>query len=75
MYLCNVKTNKKVAMRTHELERKLKNAGCYFLRHGGRHDHWFSPITNKMFPVPRHGPKEIPDKTVGMIAKESGVEL
>jgi len=62
-------------MRTTELERKLKDAGCYFLRHGKRHDHWFSPITGKMFPVPRHGPKEIPNGTVNRIRQEAGIRV
>jgi len=31
---------------------KLKEYGCYFFRRGkGDHDIWFSPISNRMFPV------------------------
>lgn len=30
----------------------LREAGCRFVRHGnGDHDIWFSPISNKNFPV------------------------
>lgn len=30
----------------------LDQAGCYFVRHGkGDHDIWYSPITDKRFPV------------------------
>jgi hypothetical protein len=33
----------------------LKEAGCYFVRHGkGDHDIWFSPITNRGITVDRH---------------------
>lgn len=63
------------AMKIHELERKLKDAGCYFITHGKRHDHWYSPITGKTFPIPRHGAKEIPNGTLSAIENESGVCL
>ena len=34
------------------LKKRLKEAGCYFVRHGrGDHDHWFSPITQIQFTV------------------------
>jgi HicA toxin of bacterial toxin-antitoxin, len=37
---------------TPELLRLLKDAGCYFLRHGkGDHDVWFSPNSGVTFPV------------------------
>ena len=62
-------------MKIHELERKLKASGCYFIQHGKRHDHWYSPITDKSFPIPRHGSKEIPSGTLKSISNESGVEL
>ena len=32
-------------MKITELERKLRKQGCYFVKHGKRHDLWFSPIT------------------------------
>ena len=62
-------------MRTHELERKLKNAGCYLMEHGKRHDHWFSPVTNRKFMIARHGAKEVPVGTLKSISEQSGVEL
>lgn len=35
-----------------ELKRPLRAAGCTFERHGkGDHDIWFSPITERRFPV------------------------
>jgi hypothetical protein len=39
---------------TLELMRILRDAGCYFERHGrGDHDIWFSPITSIRFTVDR----------------------
>ena len=67
--------NKQNAMKVNELERKLKAAGCWFVKHGKRHDIWFSPITNKHFPIPRHGAKEVPNGTLATIENESGVKL
>ena len=62
-------------MKIKELERKLKESGCWFLGHGKRHDHWFSSITNRSFPIPRHGTKEMPLGTLKEIQKQSGVIL
>lgn len=37
---------------TRELKRLLLDAGCYFKRQAdGDHELWFSPITNRSFPV------------------------
>jgi len=37
-----------------ELERRLREAGCQFVRPGkGSHEIWFSPETGKTFAVPR----------------------
>ena len=62
-------------MKVRELERKLKAQGCYFVRHGKRHDLWFSPITNSPFPIPRHGAKEVPDGTLVDILEQSGIRI
>lgn len=62
-------------MKIKELERKLKVQGCYFMKHGKRHDLWFSPITNSVFPIPRHGAKEVPDGTLDDIIKQSGIVI
>lgn len=58
-----------------EYEKKVREIlsenGCKFLRHGkGDHDIWYSPITNKNFPVDgkiksRH--------TANEILKQSGI--
>lgn len=37
---------------TPELIRRLKEAGCFLVRHGkGDHDIWESPISGRRFPV------------------------
>ena len=59
-------------MKSNELIKELTDAGCYFVRHGGRHDMWKSPITGNLFAVPRHN-KEIPTGTEKTIRKASGV--
>lgn len=61
-------------MKTTEITRKLKAAGCYILRNGGNHDIWFSPITGNKFAVHRHK-MEMPTGTQKQIEKQSGVKF
>ena len=60
-------------MKTSELKRMLSAKGCYFLSHGGRHDHWVSPITKLTFTVPRHDSQEVPKGTLKNIMKKAGI--
>ena len=60
-------------MRTSEFKRMLRDAGCYLVSHGGRHDKWFSPITGNRFMVPRHDSQEIPTGTLREIKKQAGI--
>ena len=60
-------------MKTSELKRMLSAKGCYFLSHGGRHDHWFSPITKLTFTVHRHDSQEVPKGTLKNIMKKAGI--
>ena len=62
-------------MKTTELLKKLHEAGCTLMRHGANHDIWYSPITGKRFPVPRHTSKEVASGTLKDIAKKSGIEM
>ncbi len=62
-------------MKTTELMKKLKGAGCYFDSHGTNHDWWYSPVTGIKFQIPRHGSKEIKDQLKKSIEKQSGVKL
>lgn len=54
-------------MTVNELTKKLRKAGCYLLRHGARHDIWYSPITGKQTPISRHGTEEVKPKTLRSI--------
>ena len=60
-------------MKTSELIKLLKEAGCSKVRSGGNHDIWHSPVTNKDFVVPRHPGREIPTGTAAKIMKDAGL--
>ena len=60
-------------MRTQELVKLLRKNRCYVLRNGSRYDIWYSELTNKQFPVPRHK-AEIPIGTLNNILKDAGVK-
>jgi len=51
-------------MKTSDILRILQEAGCKLIRHGASHDIWYSPITQKKFPVPRHFAKEVPNRYI-----------
>ena len=53
-------------MKFNQLSRRLNKAGCFVVRNGADHDIWFSPITDKQRPVPRHGSQEVP---IGLLRK------
>ena len=62
-------------MKYSEAERKLKKAGCYYVKDGKRHPIWFSPITGMEFDMSHHGSEEIKNGTRKSISKLSGVKL
>jgi predicted RNA binding protein YcfA (HicA-like mRNA interferase family) len=62
-------------MKTNELNKLLRQHGCYLVRHGGNHDVWYSPLTKKEFIVGRHPGQEIKKGTVGAILKRTGIEI
>lgn len=61
-------------MKTSELKRLLRKAGCYKKMEGGNHELWYSPATGKTFPVPRHDAKEIARGTLEKIMKDAGLK-
>lgn len=61
-------------MRTSELVKKLKAAGCYKIREGSSHEIWFSPITEKIFQVGRHATEEVSNGTCNRIMKDAGLK-
>ncbi|MCD8290601.1 MAG: type II toxin-antitoxin system HicA family toxin [Prevotella sp.] len=46
-------------MKHNQLVDLLTKAGCYVIKHGKKHDIWYSPKTQKQIAVPRHGSKEV----------------
>lgn len=60
-------------MKYSELEAELTAAGCYVVRKGANHLIWYSPITDKKFPLGHHGAKEVPGSTVRSVRKASGL--
>lgn len=60
-------------MKLNELLKILSKNGIELVQHGKRHDFYYSPITEKSFPVPRHA-KEIAVGTLKSIMKDAGLE-
>ena len=54
--------------------RYLKMIKCYKVRDGSNHDIWYSPVTNKKIPVPRHPSEELKKGTEENIRKQSGLK-
>lgn len=60
-------------MKTSELIKKLKKAGCKLKRHGANHDIWQNPKTKVETKVWRHS-GEVPTGTANKILKEMGID-
>lgn len=60
-------------MKRSELPRLFNKNNIILLEHGKRHDIYYSPITGKKIPVPRHA-KEIAEGTLKSIKKDAGLE-
>ena len=60
-------------MKVSEMVKLLKGIGCYKKREGDNHEIWYSPITCKLFQVPRHYAKELPTGTEHKIKRDSGL--
>jgi predicted RNA binding protein YcfA (HicA-like mRNA interferase family) len=54
-----------------ELIRQLTEAGCEFVRHGGRHDVYCNPANGRKQPVPRHS--EVDEHLARHIKKHLGL--
>jgi len=61
-------------MKYSELERKLKNAGCYHVRDGKKHPVWYSPITKKEFLTSHHKNQEVKKGTLNNILTDAGLK-
>jgi hypothetical protein len=62
-------------MKYSEIERKVKNAGCYCIDESGKHPEWFSPLTELTFYLSHHKSAEAKIGTKQHISKLSGVRL
>lgn len=62
-------------MKYSEVEKKLKKAGCYWVKDGKKHPMWFSPITGRFFQLGYHRSEEVKDGTLKSISRDSGVKL
>ena len=60
-------------MKQSELLKIFAKSGIKLLQHGKRHDIYYSPITKKKIPIPRHS-KEIATGTLNRIKKDAGLE-
>ncbi len=60
-------------MKQSELLKLFRVYGIKLILHGKKHDIYYSPITNKQFPVPRHA-NEIATGTLKSIKKDAGIE-
>lgn len=61
-------------MKYSELKKLLKSHGCSFHHDGTNHEIWYSPITEKKFPVPRHNSQEVKNKTLNDILRQAGIK-
>ena len=59
-------------MKRIDLIRKIEQAGCSLIRHGGKHDWYQNSETGASQPVPRH--REIKDFLAKHILTKLGVE-
>jgi len=59
-------------MKRSDLVRKLEQAGCSLIRHGGRHDWYQNPQTGASQPIPRH--REIKEFLAKHILRKLGVD-
>lgn len=60
-------------MKTSELLRLFKKNKIKFVEHGKRHDLYYSPVTGKTFPVPRHK-LEIATGTLDSMMRDAGLK-
>ena len=61
-------------MKISELLKLLKENGCTYVRPGGNHDIYHSPITGKDFPVPRHSSADVKKGLLDRILKQAGIK-
>ncbi len=63
-----------IAIKYSELKKLLRQKGCSLDHEGANHEIWYSPKTNKMFPIGRHNSKDVANGTLKAILKQAGLE-
>lgn len=61
-------------MKTTELVKLLKQNGCQFVGSRKKHDMWYSPHSDSVVMIPRHGAKEVPSGTLDGMLKQAGLK-
>ena len=61
-------------MKYSELEKQLKEIGCYVYKEGASHTLWYSPVTGKKFPVGRHKGQDVKKGTLESIKRDAGLK-
>ena len=62
-------------MKYSELEKILREAGCYDTdKQANGHPVWYSPITDKQFRLSNHKSKEVATGTLNSILKAAGIK-
>ena len=56
-------------MKRIDLIRKVEQAGCLLIRHGGKHDWYQNPHTGSSQPIPRH--REINERLAQAILRRA----
>jgi predicted RNA binding protein YcfA (HicA-like mRNA interferase family) len=59
-------------MKRTDLIRKVEQAGCSLIRHGGKHDWYRNPETGESQPIPRH--REIKEFLAKNILRKLGIK-
>ena len=60
-------------MKYSELKKLLKKGGCYKVSEGGNHEKWYSPKTDRYYPVGRHNSQDVKPGTLKSILKDAGI--
>lgn len=59
-------------MKRKDLEKRLRQAGCYLKREGGSQSLWINPVTGSVEAVPRHA--EVKELLAKKILRTLGAE-
>ncbi len=61
-------------MKGSEMVKQMLKIGCRKVREGSNHEIWYSPVTNREFPFPRHYNQELGTGIENKLRKDSGLK-